>query len=127
MKIHVRTQQDGVGPAARAYVDRRLEFSLGRFASRVPRVSVQIVDLNGPRGGEDISCRIELWLPPAGRLFVEATDANPYAAIDRAADRAARAVARVIGRSRDVARDSAPARRHLPASPYPEVREQPGA
>jgi ribosome hibernation promoting factor len=104
MKIQVRSRQVEVDGTARAHVERRLQFGLGRLSLRILRVTVQIVDLNGPRGGEDKSCRIEVRLLPTGRVFVEDTDADLYAAIDRAVDRVARSVLRAIKRSRAVTR-----------------------
>jgi putative sigma-54 modulation protein len=115
MKIHVRSRQVEVDDAVRAHIERRLQFSLGRLSPRILRVTVQIVDLNGPRGGEDKACRIEVRLLPTGSIFVEDTDADLYAAVDRAADSAARSVSRAIKRTRDLERDAAPPSRTLPA------------
>ena len=102
MKIHVRSRQVVVSESVRAHIERRLEFSLGRVAPRVRRATVQIVDLNGPRGGEDKACRIEVRLDPTGTVFVEDRDANLYTALDRAADRAGRSVVRALKRERDL-------------------------
>ncbi len=109
----MRSKQVEVDEAARAYIVRRLQFSLGRFSRRVHCVTVQMVDLNGPRGGEDRACRIEIRLLPTGSVFVEDTDANFCTAVDRASDRIARSVSRAIKRSRDLLRDSAPSRSPL--------------
>jgi ribosome-associated translation inhibitor RaiA len=104
MKVHVRGKQADVSNTVRAHIERRLQFSLGRLSPRILRVTVQILDLNGPRGGEDKACRIEVRLLPAGSVFVEDTDADLHAAVDRAADRAAGAVSRVIERTRRLER-----------------------
>ena len=105
MKIYVRSRQVEVDETVRAHIERRLLFSLGRFSQRIRRVTVQIVDVNGPRGGEDKVCRIEARLLPTGSTFVEDRDADLYAAIDRAADRAARSVSRAIKRTQELERD----------------------
>ena len=125
MKIHVRSRQVVVSEGVRAHVERRLESSLGRVAARVLRATVQIVDLNGPRGGEDKSCRIEVRLRPTGSVFVEHTDADLYAAVGRAADRMGRAVSRAVERARHIKRETLvrqPAPQHATA---PERDEQP--
>jgi putative sigma-54 modulation protein len=127
MKIHVRSRQVEVDDTVRAHIERRLQFSLGRFSQRIRRVTVQIVDINGPRGGEDKVCRIEVRLPPTGSVFVEDMDADLHAAIDRAADRAARSVSRAIKRTQDLERDNARPRSPLSALASSDSDEQPAA
>jgi len=100
MKMLVRSKLIEIDETARAQILRRLYFSLGRLSMHVARVTVQIVDVNGPRGGEDKVCRIEVRIPGSAPVFVEATDAVLGAAVDRAADRAAKAVSRTIQRAR---------------------------
>ena len=88
MKIQIRGKDIALDEAMQEYIERRLLFSLGRFSPRITRVTVQVLDLNGPRGGLDKSCRIEVQLHPSGRVFVKDTDAHLHAAVDRAVDRA---------------------------------------
>ena len=99
MKIDVRTRHLRLGDGVVAHIRRRLELSLDRVAARVFRATVRVLDLNGPRGGEDKACRIEVRLRPTGTVFVEDRDADLYAAVDRAADRAGHSVARALKRS----------------------------
>jgi ribosomal subunit interface protein len=108
MQIQIRSTQIEVDRAVHAHIERRLQFSLGRLSQHILRVTVNIVDINGPRAGVDKNCRIEVRLLPTGTVFVEDTDANLYTAVDRAAERAARSVIRAIKRARDVERDTPP-------------------
>ncbi len=126
MKIHVRCKQVDVDEAVRAHIERRLQFSLGRLSRRILRVTTHIVDINGPRGGDDKVCRIEVRLPAASSIFVEAINANLYAAVDAAADCAARAVSRAIRRSRDIERYAKP-NTAVPTSASLADDEQPAA
>jgi hypothetical protein len=71
------------------------------MATRVPKVIVRIDDLNGPRGGVDKTCRIDVEVLHGADVFVEDRDADLIAVIDRAAQRAGRAVSRTIERRRD--------------------------
>ena len=96
MRILIRTS-GGWPPAAIELARKRLEFALGRFTGRVRSLHVSLKDLNGPRGGLDKHCRIAIRLERPGRLIViEDVDAEPEAAISRAAERASRAVTRAI-------------------------------
>jgi len=88
---------DAVGDHAR----RRLGFALGRFADRITTVWLRLSDLNGPRGGVDKQCRIEVRGVNQWEVVVEDRDCDVYVAIDRAADRVGRAVGRTVERLRE--------------------------
>lgn len=94
MQIEIRTQGIPVTAGMRSHVERRLAFALDRYRERVGRVTVRFGDVNGPRGGSDKTCRLDLTLRPGGTVRVADVDADLYVAIDRAAHRANRSVAR---------------------------------
>jgi hypothetical protein len=78
---------------------RRLEFALRRFSALLRFVSARVTDVNGPRGGIDMSCVITLHRDRFPRpIVIEDVDVDPVVAIDRAADRAGRTVARALAR-----------------------------
>lgn len=104
MKILVRAINLELDRKMRAEVESRLRAGLGRLAHRILRVTVRIADQNGPRGGEDIACLVDVRLRPRGRLFIEETDLDPLGAVSRAGDAAATAVTRRFERSRDLHR-----------------------
>jgi ribosome hibernation promoting factor len=103
MKILIRSRIRA-SAAVRAYVERRLQFSLDRFSQRVERAVVHLEDVNGPRGGEDKVCRIEVRLRPTGSVLVEESGSAVLAAVAGAAERLGRAVSRALERRRDVDR-----------------------
>jgi len=125
MKIHLRSKQFALDEIVRASIERRLQLSLGRYSLRVHRVTVQIIDANGPRGGEDKVCRIEARLLPTGSIFVEDTDADLYVAVYRAAERMARSLSRVIKRTQDFERDATPRRSLVQTVSPSDTEEQP--
>lgn len=110
MRIHVRSKQIKVDENLRAHIERRLEFSLGRFSPRILRATVQLTDVNGPRGGEDKLCRIEVRMQPTGTVFVEDRCADLVAAVDRSAERIGRSVARALERERALGQRTRPER-----------------
>ncbi|HET8712158.1 MAG TPA: HPF/RaiA family ribosome-associated protein [Gemmatimonadales bacterium] len=87
---------DGV----REYVTRRLGLALDRFDHRIDRVQVRLEDVNGPRGGEDKRCRVQV-SGSAWRIQVEGVGASFEHAIDAAAARARRSVSGVLDRLAD--------------------------
>ena len=99
MQIEVRGVAGGWG--LQEQVERRLRFALGRFAHWVRGVMVRFVDVNGPRGGVDTRCRVEVRGGHRRAIVVETTDTSVLAAVDDAADRVARSVARAVERGRD--------------------------
>ena len=55
---------DGVEPAPvlREYVTRRMSFAIGRFRDHIQWARVKVADVNGPRGGNDKRCVVQLRL-----------------------------------------------------------------
>lgn len=101
MRIEVRNRVEP-GSDLRAHAERRVRAALARFERRIRRVDVRFVDVNGPRGGPDRECHVELRLAAPKRLvLVEEADAEPRAALARAIDRAARITAQVVAQARD--------------------------
>lgn len=103
MKVRIRARHLGDISRLRAHVLRRLEAALGRRRDRVQHATVRIEDENGPRGGADKRCRIQVLIPGVGEVFVAERHTDTFAAIDLAARRAARAVARTLARARRLA------------------------
>ena len=116
MAISVRGYGMHVSRKIRRLVDRRVAFELSRFGRQVRAVTVNLEDLNGPRGGIDKRCSMQADLSPGGRVRVEKTDSELRAAIGRTAARLAHAVARALER-----------RREAPTGSLGEWREREGA
>lgn len=96
---HGFTLTDGIHD----YVLKRLAYSLNHGDEHITRVNVRLSDINGPRGGEDKRCLIEIRLKGAPEVVIEDTESDLYVAIDRAAERASRTLARRLARQRSFA------------------------
>ncbi|MCC6622386.1 MAG: HPF/RaiA family ribosome-associated protein [Deltaproteobacteria bacterium] len=113
MRLRIQLPRDiEEAPSLRAHVERRLGFALSRLEDRLSGVRVRCTDENGPKGGLDKRCVVELRGPDIDTLVVEARATVWNAAIDEAVERAARALVRVLDR---VGRRAAP-------SPYAGAR-----
>lgn len=85
----------------RDLAERRVRFALRRLGWRVPRAEVQLSDVNGPRGGVDKRCQVELRTDGAGSVVVAAVASDWRTALDNALARAARFLMRQWRRGSD--------------------------
>ena len=85
----------------RDLTERRVRFVLRRLGWMVPRAEVKMSDVNGPRGGIDKRCQVELRTDGAGSLVVASVANDWRAARDNALARAARFLMRLWRRGSD--------------------------
>jgi hypothetical protein len=90
-----------VGPELRRRIHRRLGERLGKFAGHIERLSVRFEDVNGPRGGVDVACRIKAVVSGLPSPIVTEVAKNQGEAFDKAGQRFERVVRRAIGRGRE--------------------------
>ncbi|MFM7847351.1 MAG: HPF/RaiA family ribosome-associated protein [Rubrivivax sp.] len=85
----------------RDLTERRVRFVLRRLGWLVPRAEVRMSDVNGPRGGIDKRCQVELHTDGAGSVVVASVASDWRTALDDALARAARFLMRLWRRSSD--------------------------
>ncbi|HEY9051959.1 MAG TPA: HPF/RaiA family ribosome-associated protein [Gammaproteobacteria bacterium] len=101
MLIEIQARNFPLTNALRGHIQRRLDFALSTRYEHIQRILVRLSDINGPRGGSDKCCHIQIILPRLADVVIEDTESDLYDAINRAADRASRTVARKLARERD--------------------------
>jgi len=104
MRMEIQSQGFSLTEGLRDYVRKRLAYGLNYGDQAISRIRVRLSDINGPRGGLDKCCHIEVRLKAASAVVIEDVEADLYTAIDRAAERAGRTVARRLSRQREFAR-----------------------
>ena len=77
----------------------RVLFVLRRFSVRIPHATVQLSDVNGPRGGTDKRCQVELHTDKGGPVVIHSVAEQWRTALDNALSRAARLLARRFERA----------------------------
>ncbi|MFZ4574819.1 MAG: ribosome hibernation-promoting factor, HPF/YfiA family [Phycisphaerales bacterium] len=92
MRLEIRSAHASLSEALREWSKSRILFAVGRFRGKVEAVRVLLADVNGPRGGVDQRCVVEVRVRSGGLLVAEVVDTDLYSAISRAADRIARRV-----------------------------------
>ena len=90
----------------RELAERRVKFVMRRLTWLVPRAKVQLSDINGPRGGLDKRCQVELKTDSAGTVVITSIARDWRSALDSALTRAARALVRMWRRGRSSERPS---------------------
>ncbi|MFO1341034.1 MAG: HPF/RaiA family ribosome-associated protein [Burkholderiaceae bacterium] len=108
MQIHFESP-DPEGAQLRDLATRRLSFALRRLAWLLPRAKVHLMDVNGPRGGVDKRCRLELSSDRTGTVVITSMAAQWQSALDSAIARAARHLLRLLQRKRRHPRAGHPA------------------
>ena len=101
MNLQIQAQDFSLTAGLRQHVATRLAYALNHGRDIVSRIVVRLSDVNGPRGGMDKCCGIEVRLKGAPALIVEDTQADLYVAIDRASERIGRTLDRRLARQRD--------------------------
>jgi len=100
MNIDIQALGFSLTEALHEYVQRHINFALSTRNQYIRRVRVWLSDINGPRGGLDKQCQIQVELTQLPDVVIETTEGDLYAAINRAADRAGRTVQRRLSRQR---------------------------
>ncbi len=98
MQVIFESRHPG-GAALREVAIERLRFAMRRLSWLVPRARVQLADINGPRGGTDKQCQIEL-KSSTGAVVTSSVATEWRAAVDMAVQRAARVLVRSLQRQR---------------------------
>jgi putative sigma-54 modulation protein len=101
MRLHLQGHNIQLSDALHEYAARRISFAFDRIADRVREVVVRLTNVNGPRGGDDKLCQVQVRLASGGSLVLQDRDASAYRAIDRSIARIKRIVKDEIRRKRD--------------------------
>lgn len=104
MQIDIQARDFSLSDALRSHAERRLRFALACCNDHIQRVVMRLSDINGPRGGEDKRCHLQIVLAGLPDVVIEDIETDMYVAIDRATDRAGRTVVRKIGRQQSLLR-----------------------
>lgn len=97
--------RDSEGAQMRDISLERVRFALRRLTSSVPRAKVQFSDVNGPRGGVDKRCQVELKIDSAGTVVIASLARDWRTALDRSLSRATRILTRSLQRAQKPVRD----------------------
>lgn len=103
MQIQIHAESIGLTSGLHDYIAKRLAYALSHGRDEVTRIVVRLSDVNGPRGGVDKRCAIEIRLKGDSTIAIDDTQVDLYVAIDRAAERTRRTLDRRIARRQRLA------------------------
>jgi hypothetical protein len=98
MNIEIKQDKIELQNSLIANIRHHIGADLKRFDRMIRRVCVKIADINGPHGGEDKSCRIQVFLKRAKSVIIEERGASLLAVASRAIARIDMAMFRVADR-----------------------------
>lgn len=100
MKVELRFE--GLAPTVtlRAHVHRRLGLALDRFRDQIQWARVWLRDINGPRGGADKYCQVQVRVKGGSDIILHERRTDTLSALDIAAGRVMQVVARQLARQR---------------------------
>lgn len=93
MQIDVQARGFSLTEALKAYVRQRVGNAFASLEG-VQRIAVRLADINGPKGGIDKRCQLQVVLAGRPDVVIKDTESDMYAAIDRSAGRAGASVRR---------------------------------
>lgn len=100
MRIEIQSGNVRITKKLMMFLRKRIEFALGRFQDRIQTVQVRLSDINGPKGGVDKRCQIQLSLPAQKDVVVTTKAHRLDVAIAKTAARSAQALSRALGKRR---------------------------
>jgi putative sigma-54 modulation protein len=99
MRIEIQAHHLALEAEHREQIQRRASFALSRMSALIRQVDVHLTDVNGPRGGVDTQCRVQVLLDRGEPVVIEDIDHDLIALINRSLARAGQAVDRRISKT----------------------------
>jgi ribosome-associated translation inhibitor RaiA len=100
MIIDIKARNVSLTHALRGYVLKRIKSSLTGNNDHIQRIVVRLSDINGPKGGIDKRCHIQVVIPHRPDVVIDNVESSLFAAVDIAANRAGRTVSRCVAKLR---------------------------
>ena len=100
METVIQTQGFGLTPSLEKFTRSRVKKALGKCADNIERVVVRLKDINGPKGGPDKHCSVEIIISRSPILIISNVSSDMYHSIQHTTKKAARTALRHLDRRR---------------------------
>lgn len=98
VQVHIRGMQSA--SEIRSLVQDQIDHVLSKFEEHVGTVTVNVEDINGPRGGIDKHCRCVVNFKRRSPLIIEDQDDSVRRLVDRVCQRVSQNTAKRLARKR---------------------------
>ena len=98
MNVNIQSRLVELTPGLETHIYRKLHFELSRMESHITALAIIVSDVNGPKGGIDKQCLLQVSVANKGYFVIKDRQTDIYYAIDRVMQRVSRLVARKIVR-----------------------------
>jgi ribosomal subunit interface protein len=106
MQTVIRSSDFSLTDALETFIKQQARKSMRKCSSQVARLVIRIKDINGPKGGQDKECSVEVMLPNHGPIVVSKRSSDAYSSIRKALGRASRTTLRKLKKRRASKYDS---------------------
>ncbi|MFT5572574.1 MAG: putative sigma-54 modulation protein [Cryomorphaceae bacterium] len=100
MQTAIHSSDFALTTALENFIHQQAGKSMNVCADRVERLVVRLRDVNGPRGGQDKECSVEVKLAHCEPIVVSKRSSDAYSSIRKALSRASRVTLRRIDKRR---------------------------
>ncbi len=101
MRIFIHSKSAQGTDSLRQYVQRNMRRAMERFSSIAQSIHVRLRDENGPKGGVDQHCTIEVRCRRLGPIIAEAKQRTLRLAVDEGCEKIERAMDHAVGALRE--------------------------
>ncbi len=96
MRVLINDKQNLLSELAIQQTEAKVAAAFSKFGFRISRIEIFLRDINGPRGGADMECRVVAKIKKMGEVVVTVCDQSLTRSISHAITRTERSVARRI-------------------------------
>lgn len=99
MLVTIHSQGIELTDELREHANSKARLALGLYIDKIHRANIFLTDLNGPKGGEDMNCKIKLTIYGQAPIIVEETAVNIGDAINICSHKVKRTLSRRFERT----------------------------
>ena len=100
MQTLIHSNDFALTSALDSFIRSHAKKSMSACSDQVERLVVRLKDVNGPKGGNDMECCVEVKLAKFAPIVVSKRSSDAYASIRQALGRASRTTLRKVGKRR---------------------------
>ncbi len=100
MQTVIQSQDFALTDALKSFIKDHASKSMNSCNNHVKQLNIRLKDINGPKGGEDKECIVEVKLANYAPIVVVKRSSDTYQSIRNALSRASRITLRKVGKRR---------------------------